>query len=635
MISVDVVGNRIHLPCPTYNEEVRFGSRNIPGSNWSKRAMAWTFPLSVESCLLLRETFGPRLQIGHDLAAWFRAERGERETMGALAGAKNAELYRVPAVAPALYKAMLERPYQPVAARFIADGKRVLIADHPGLGKTLEAIAGIVESGEPGPYLVAVCPKIAAKQGWGREIPRWLSGQKAINLPEGRAARDVILDRLGEEELASTWLIVHPEILNTKSFWICSECKEETSWTKKPKPVLDCGHNRDNPRVRHEHNFPQVFGIEWGAVIVDESDEMLIARSGDPTQRRRGLELLNIRESGLAVAMSGTPWGEKPFQLWGTLNWLHPKKYSGKWRWIEQYWKLGGYSGYEIGPLIKEREPMLWDSLKDVVLRRTKAEVAQDMPPKTYIGTPYDPSDFDSPVGIWIDMEPAQAKAYNQILKSSAAELENGRLEAVGVLAELTRLQQFASSSGLLDERGEFMPNLPSNKFEWLQEMLRQLGIPKDPQGKVVVVSKFTKLLTMFSFGLPEAQRGMSAMLTGAVSEKRRRDALDRFEMEPGTDSPHVLFLNTAAGGRALTIDSADDMVMLDRSGSAVMQQVEDRIHRVSKPRPVRYHYLGSVGTVDVGQAIVNARRSEDSDRLLDGRRGIEYFRQVLEASHV
>ena len=47
---------------------------------------------------------------------------------------------------------MKRRTYQRVGSRFIADNTSALIADDPGLGKTLIALGGILESGVPGPY---------------------------------------------------------------------------------------------------------------------------------------------------------------------------------------------------------------------------------------------------------------------------------------------------------------------------------------------------------------------------------------------------------------------------------------------------------------------------------------------------
>lgn len=644
MIEIDIVGAKIHLTSP-YDPRTVAACKRVPGHYWSKRAGAWTFPATIETCLLLRAEFGAQLKIRKALSHWYSEAKAAREEMADLNKIGEAvPLPRVEKLAPALFAAVTEaRRYQSRAARFIVDGLHTIIADDPGLGKTLEVLAAVVESGVPGPYLV-VSPKTAATTVWPRETPRWVPGANVIELPEGRAKRDAILDGLletycwphSESNLENTWVSVHPEAVLTKSFWDCPECGEATTYTKKPTPELACGHEKPKGlKIRNEHTFPQLFRIEWGAIVVDECHESLIVKSGTPTQRRRGLELLRPREGALMVASSGTPFRSKPVQLWGLLNWLWPKRYSGKWRWVEQYWELGGYTGYTVGRLREDREAMLWNELSGIMLRRTKAEVAPDLPPKAYVGTPLDPSDPESPVGIWLPMTKSQEKAYRQMAQQSAADLGGGkRLEAIGTLAELTRMQQFASSFGTLDEKGDFLPTLPSNKFDWLQEFLEVMGIPGEPTGKVIVASQYTRLLRMLSFGLVASQSGTSCMLTGDQVGAKRADVIDRFNEPVGSESPHLMFLQIKAGGTAITIDSADDMVILDEMDPDTMTQLEDRIHRVSNPRPVRYHYLRSLGTVDVGIALVNADRSAAGRRLLDGRRGVEYYRKVLELTN-
>lgn len=647
MIEIDIVGSKIHLTSP-YDPRTVAAAKRVPGHYWSKRAGAWTFPASIETCLLLRAEFGPQLKIRKALSQWYIQARDAREQLADLNKiGKAAHVPRLALEAPVLYEAVtVGRRYQSRAARFLVEAGGSILADDPGLGKTLEVLAAVTEKGIPGPYLV-VSPKTAATTVWPRETPRWLPGASVIELPEGRAKRDAILDGLVEvyrqnQEMASrgvepgitlerTWVSVHPEALLTKSFWDCPECGEPTPYTKRPTSVLGCGHEKPRSiKCRNEYTFPQLFEIEWGAIVVDECHESLIVKSGVPTQRRRGLELLRPREGALRVAVSGTPFRSKPEQLWGLLNWLWPKKYGGKWRWIEQYWELGGYTGYQIGKIREDREKMLWAELSGIMLRRTKAEVAPDLPPKTYVGTPYDPSDPDSPVGIWLPMTKSQERAHKEIAQKGEAELKGGTLTADGTLAELTRMQQFASAYGTFDTKGEFLPTIPSNKFDWLEEFLRVMGIPEEPTGKVIVVSRYTKLLRMLQFGLP----GSSCMLTGAETGVKRRDIIDAFNQPVGSDSPHVMYMNLKAGGTAITIDSADDMVILDEADPDTMTQVEDRIHRVSRPRPVRYHYLRSLGSVDVGISLINAGRAAVGRRVLDERRGVEYFRQVLELSN-
>jgi SNF2 family DNA or RNA helicase len=628
----------------------------------------WTVPLSIESCILLKQRYGTRLVAGNELKRWAHGVQQSRSYMGKLAKKRDARLINLPRVAPRLAKAMTARRYQRVGARFVADNHATLIADEPGLGKTLIAMGGILEAETPGPYLV-VAPKTASEAVWQREIQRWLPREhRAIVMPQFRYQRERRLR--GTRFTATTWIIVHPEMVMVQQWMLCQECGKRNPAVAKQQPQLACGHDK-TPKTKRidDPSYPRLFEVQWGAIIVDESHESLIRRSGVPTQRRRGLDMLATRSDGIRIAMSGTPFDSKPHQLWGTLNWLDPQQYSAFNRWAELYWQKGGFTGFEIGEFRKDREKLLWDSLSAISLRRTKAEVAPDLPPKVEIGTPLNPRDSDSPVGIWLEMEGKQAKAYEEMERLSITELDSGRLEAVSALAELTRLKQLACSYGDIQEkhvRGRcepdpldpylcadcidqgwhdeikyvYHPTLPSNKFDWIAENLEEWGYPKNPLTKVVIVSFYTGILNMFADGLEahfktgsgrkSSSRGpMCTAITGRTPTKDRRAIIDRFN---SGDGPDVMMLNVKAGGTAITLDTADRMIFISETRSPDQQlQAEDRIHRVSNPRHCMYYYLRSVGTVDVGTAVINQELRAGTNRLLDGRRGVDYVRRVMD----
>lgn len=609
-------------------------------------------PLSYESCMLLRQKYGRQLEVGTELQRWAIATRDNREYMANLAASDDAELEHLHKLAPKLAKAMEKRLYQRVGARFVADNPATLVADDPGLGKTLIALGGILEAQVPGPFLV-IAPKIAARSVWAREIKWRLPREhRAITMAETRLAREKKLRLTNFHE--TTWLIVHPEMMLVQTWLVCQEelpngkpCGKRSKFKGRQQRVLDCKHIKTRKTLHvDEPTFKRLFEIEWGAVVIDESHESLVRRNGAPTQRRNGMDKLKVRQDGLRIAMSGTPMKGKPEQLWGTLNWLAPKQYSAFYRWAELYWQKGGKTGFEIGEFRKDREQMLWDSLKSIAIRRTKLEVAKDLPPKLYVGTPHISEVEGSPVGIWLEMEGKQARAYEQMNKMATAELDSGRLEAITALAELTRLKQLACSFGDIEERqlvvdGEveyrhkFYPTLPSNKFDWSVEMLEEWGFPHNPVTKVIFASNYTSVLGMFAANFErhfrtKPNRPMTCLVTGKNANTREA-VLDRFNDD---DHETVMLLNTRAGGTAITIDTADKMVFISETRDPDQQtQTEDRIHRVSNPRHCMYYYLRSLGTVDVGTAMISQQRDKDTRRLLDVRRGVNYVRQVIDLS--
>jgi SNF2 family DNA or RNA helicase len=614
----------------------------VPGAYYSTKEY-WTVPLSLETCKLLRLKYGDALVVGSELRRWARTVRGNRNYMAELAASEDAALEVLPRVAPRLAKAMSRRTYQRVGARFVADSDAALVADDPGLGKTLIALGGLLEAEIPGPYLV-VAPKTAADSVWRREILRWLPhDHKPIILPEDRDGRErtIRLNRFGNK----TWLIVHPEIVMVQALWVCHECGSQTAEGNRQKRDLDCGHMREKKTEKLiVPSYKWLFDIDWGAIINDESHETLIKRKGAMTQRRRGMEMLKLRPDGMRIAMSGTPFNSRPEYLWGTLNWLDPLGYPAYHRWAELFWTKGGYTGHEIGEFRQDREPLLWDSLKPIALRRTKAEVASDLPPKVYVGAPLDDNE-SSPIGVWLPMTGKQADAYQAMAKLSIAELDSGRLEATSALEELTRLKQLACSYGEVYHRvvGDqvkyrYRPAMPSNKYAWIVNALEEWGFPKDPITKVVIVSMYTGILNAFREGLEthfrrKADNPLTTAITGLTPGRDRRRIIDQFNRRD-KHTPQVMLLNVKAGGTAITLDTADRMIFVSETRIPDQQlQAEDRIHRVSNPRHCMYYYLRSLGTVDEGTALINQELDQATRRLLDGRRGVEYLRTVLKLS--
>jgi SNF2 family DNA or RNA helicase len=647
-VRVERAGNRILLASQTPTPGL---ARSLPGAYWRDREGVWSLPLDLTTCALLRDRFGPRLTIGPILTAWARAEKAKRETAAETAAAETADLVRLPEVAPTLFAGTASRLYQRSAIRFVADAvgrdgrRRALIADTVGLGKTVEAIGAILESGVPGPYLI-VCPLGAVELTWAPEIRRWIGDDaRIVTLPTGREKREEVLGSLiygpevydgqamadteaalerYEPVLARTWVIVHPAIVRTQTWLVCALCGDKTKYKAGPVEVLDCGHERGGSKTEHDHTFPQLFDMEWGAIVADESDQILIRLTGTPNLQRRGMEMLRdlVVPDGVRIAMSGTPFRSKPHQIWSTLNWLDPVRWSGKWRWIQSYWKTGGYSGYEIikDGFMEERTDMMLADLKDVMIRRTREEVRGDLPAKMY------PSNAgpDMTPGIYLPMSAKQEKAYQQIVKTGSAQIEGGELNSLGVLAEMTRMKQFAGAVGRLNARREFEPLAEGNKYDWIIEHLRTMGFPDRPDSKIVIASQFTKLLNAFAAGVKaefKSQVGIG-FVTGEQGAKDRMETVATFE-DPANRHVEVLFINTKAGGSSITLDAADSMVVLDETWvDDEQQQLEGRNDNRNpelKIVPRSYYYLRSLGTIEETIAEANAQARRTGQAVLDG----------------
>lgn len=631
------IGNRIHIRSPF---EYKDRCKALPGARWSKTSKSWTVACDLEVCRMIREEFGEELEIGPELWSWAANEVSrERAATNMLrsAGVSYDEKSVVPPtrvrqLAPKMLWGLRGKPYQVPGARFLAYARQALIADEPGMGKTIQTLAALVENLPDGGRVLVLAPKTSVTAVWREEVHKWLEGFKqgyTVTVLSGLTPAKT-LERLDQYDALPDdgrihFLLGNAELVRIRSTMACTRvgseqgCDGTWEWCE----FADKHKGSIDPRL------PQIFKRQWDALVADETHKWLInTRGKHASQVGRGFVALKTVEDGLRYALTGTPYKGKKYNLWGTLNWLRPKVYTSKWNWIERYFEVkeNGYAR-EIGDIIPEREESLMRSLDALCLRRTKAEIRKINP------------DWMPPEKIYhqvkVPMDPKQAKAYQAIMKDAEVELKGGTLTALGVLAEFTRLKQFASCYGEL-VKGEFTPRLPSGKFEWLLEFLEERGIEtKDPRSKklegdlseevhkVVIASQFTKNINLWASEL--VARGVQCyVLTGEVSERERSRMVKQFQTD---DRVRVFFINTMAGGVSITLDAADDVVIMDETWIPDDQlQVEDRAHRASNVKhQVHIWYVRAEDTIEEMIAEHNFAKAENNFVMLDKRRGLEF----------
>ena len=618
--------NRILAKIPWLGGSGRDMAKMVAGCYplWDKtgerdKFIGWTYPLDLEVCRNLRTVFGEMIRIGPELEAWARAERGQETAQLALRASYAHDLPGIEGVAPLLAQAFRARPFQPVAVQFALDGQRVLIGDEPGLGKTLETLGALALKGSK--RVLVICKKTAITTVWEREINRWLAGRAEAfaGVPErgdNRAARLAIIDSFEIfTELAPdvmSVLIINTEMCRVKFGHEEDEDGEET------------GKRWEAPE------YPGLFSSDWDAIVVDESHKSLIGKNTSSktiTQTRLGAVRLPLADDGLKLALSGTPFRGHEMNIWGTLNWLHPKVFTSYWTFAKTYFnvqdnKYGGFDILDDGTVRPEMKEAFDRMLARYLIRRTKAEVAPDLPQKMYGGSLLHPRDPKSPVGVWLYMSLAQEQLYKQLSDDALVELENGTLLVNGVLAELTRQKQIADAAGDLDDEGKYHPRLPSNKLDWILDFLEEQW---GNEGKVIIASQFTQVINLFHREAIKAGYP-SWCLTGQTSQRERNAIVADFS-DPSS-ALRCCFINTLAGGESITLDAADVVILIDETHIPDDQiQVEDRAHRVSREAgrpPVTVYYLRSLKTVDEEIPVITGAREGAISERLDGSRGIE-----------
>lgn len=533
-----------------------------------------------------------------------------------------------------LSKALHSRPFQMQGAVFAMQNKQVLIADEPGLGKTVQSIAAVIGSKITGSVLV-VAPKTAMYVTWPAELRRWLSDiapNDVVRIIGGKMTRrermNVLHDVLEWHGKHTGAAVAEPGTTPVRQWVLVSP--NYLRFNFKLDGHGNMTYNSDGTKVilPVREALPGLLAVEWSAVIVDEAHQTLAGATGNikrQSAQSRGLRLLTVADGGLRIALSGTPFRGKHENLWGVLNWLRPDLYRSYWGWVKKHFDV--FTDFALGIEVVgqlKSEQALAQEAKQLMIRRTKSKVTPELPAKTYGGTPLPGvTESDAPVAVWLPMSPEQRKAYEQMKATAMADLDGGVLLANSLLAEMVRLKQFANSCGYLDDSGVFQPRLPSNKFDWLLEFLMERGIDgKGPgESKVVVASQFTKHINLFAEALRDKGIGCYT-LTGLTSEQDRIDMQAAFQGSgPNYD---VFLLNTIAGGVSLTLDAADDIVLIDSTFNSDDQvQVEDRCHRISRMHHVTVWNLASQDTIDESILRETYKTGLSLKRILDGPGGL------------
>jgi non-specific serine/threonine protein kinase len=296
-------------------------------------------------------------------------------------------------------------------------------------------------------------------------------------------------------------------------------------------------------------------------VILDESQ----AIKNPVSQSAKACRLL---QSEHRLVMTGTPVENSTFELWSQFAFINPGLLGNL-----EYFKS------EIGGPIErdgnvETAQFLRKMVYPFILRRTKEQVAPELPPRTERI-------------VYGEMEPAQRKLYirtrEAYRKSLLGLIENQGLDNIRmkILEGLLRLRQICIHPRLVDKtyRAE------SAKFDLLLETIETLVAERH---KALIFSQFVESLKLLR---PELDRRnvRYAYLDGHTND--RQEQVDIFQNDPG----YPLFLiSLKAGGFGLNLTAADYVIHLDPWWNpAVEMQASDRAHRIGQDKPVFiYKYI-------------------------------------------
>jgi SNF2 family DNA or RNA helicase len=346
------------------------------------------------------------------------------------------------------------------------------------------------------------------------------------------------------------------------------------------------------------------------------ADECHRAKNRKSQQTRALKQLRTVYKTG----MSGTPADNRPDDLWSILNWLWPNYYTSYWAFVKAYCdyedvvdpRTGEDKGYKkfvgVNP---ETISNLHKEMKPWFVRHLKEDVLPDLPDKYYSRR-------------WVDLDPKQRKAYDQMRKTMIAWVEEHEEElespviANAVVSQLVRLQQYANAYLIpkLDSNGNQVIKLvkkkdkdgnveirevpqydaidPSSKLDAVMELLEDR-----PNAQIIIWSKFKSVINLLATRLDAAQVTYG-LLTGDVSQTDRTKHVQEFQ----SGKLRVFAGTIAAGGEGITLTAASTVVFIDREWSPSKNtQAEDRAHRIGQKSAVEVIDIMARNTVDLGKA--------------------------------
>jgi len=335
--------------------------------------------------------------------------------------------------------------------------------------------------------------------------------------------------------------------------------------------------------VRSDEELLSAFYFDY--IILDESQIIKnpASKSFKAVQRLKGKHRL---------VLSGTPVENSVADLWSQMAFLNPGL-------------LGSYHYFQqefVQPIERKKDEekarRLQAIIKPFVLRRTKSQVATELPPK-------------SEQVFYCTMSEEQAERYERV----KSEYRNAILENIGeektktpqiaLLQGLTNLRQLANHPRMVD--GTFKGE--SGKFE---SVIHTLENVLQRGNKVLVFSQFVKQLVIFKQYFDKHGIGY-AYLDGAT--KKREEVVRQFRED---DDTRLFLISIKAGGVGLNLVEADYVFILDPWWNpAVEQQAIDRTHRIGQTRNVFIYKFITKDTVEEKILALQDRKKTIADTLI------------------
>ncbi|MDX6273398.1 MAG: hypothetical protein QOJ92_608 [Frankiales bacterium] len=439
------------------------------------------------------------------------------------------------------------RPYQAAGfswlAHLHANSLGGVLADEMGLGKTVQAIALMQHaknSGSSVPFLVVAPASVVSN--WASECHRFAPGLdvRMITATGKRRGSSVSAAVEGADVVVTSYALFRLE-------------------------------------------YDDYAALPWAGLMLDEAQFAKNAGS-------RAYQFAKKLPVPFKLAMTGTPLENNLGELWSLLSISAPGLFPNK----------DGFEEHFRRPIERngdvEKLAQLRRRLAPLMLRRTKEEVASDLPEK-------------QEQVLTLALNPKHRRVYDTYLQRERqkvlgllADLDNNRFE---IFRSLTLLRQAALSPSLVSPEHD---DIASTKLDAMMELVSEISTEGH---RALVFSQFTRFLGMARDRL-EAAGIAYCYLDG--STRNRPEVIDGFR---SGDAP-VFLISLKAGGFGLNLTEADYCLLLDPWWNpATENQAVDRIHRIGQTRKVMVYRLVAEGTIEDKVMALKARKAALFDSVL------------------
>ena len=415
-------------------------------------------------------------------------------------------------------------PYQLDGVAFAVGAGRAVLADDMGLGKTIQGV-GVAEllAREAGIRKVLIVCPASLKSQWRTEIERFCD--RTVQLVGGSGA-----DRQQQYD-------------NDRFFTVCNY-----------EQVL--------------RDLAAIEPVKWDLILLDEGQRI-------KNWEAKTSSVIKSLKSRFALVLTGTPLENRLDELYSVVQFVDGRRlgpgfrFFNKHRIIDEKGKVLGYKN--LGDL---RE-----TLKPVLLRRTRDSVKLELPPRTTEIVRIPPSEEQLEIH----------RGHMQTVASITAKRYLTEMDLLRLQKALLMCRMAADSTFLVTKEE---PGF-STKLAYLDDLFETLF--EEDGRKVIVFSEWTTMLDLVEKLLRKRNLPF-VRLDGSIPQKDRPALVERFQNDPECK----LFLSTNAGSTGLNLQSANTVINVDLPWNpAVLEQRIARAHRMGQLQPVQVYILVTEQTIE------------------------------------